>query len=330
MAVVQIADVIVPQEFTEYTIQNTMVKSALFQSGVAARNGVIDDQLTAGAESFNVPFWYDLADSEADICSDDPSVNATPDKLSAGKQIVRKSFLHKSWSTMSLASELAGSDAMVRIQDRVAAYWTRQMQKRLIASLNGILADNVANDGGDMVVDISAETGGADLFGAAAVIDTAATLGDAMTDLSAIAMHSDVYALALKNNLVDTFVLQSDGSFIQRFRGLNIIVDDGMPVSAGVYTSVLFGAGAVGYGVAAPRIAAGTEIHNLPEAGNGGGQQILHSRVNLAIHPAGYAWKEATIAADSPSLAELALPANWSRVVERKAVPLAFLKHKVA
>jgi hypothetical protein len=29
-------------------------------------------------------------------------------------------------------------------------------------------------------------------------------------------------------------------------------------------------------------------------------------------------------------IAELALAANWDRIVERKAVPLAFLKHKLA
>jgi len=84
-----------------------------------------------------------------------------------------------------------------------------------------------------------------------------------------------------------------------------------------------------GPGHDATRIADGTEVENKPGAGNEGGQQILHSRVNVAMHPAGFAWVETTVAADSPSLAELALAGNWARVVERKAVPLAFLVPKL-
>lgn len=328
MAVVQISDVIVPVNFTDYVVQNTMEKTALVDSGVASRNGAIDDHLKAGASSFTVPFWGDLANDEADIISDDPTEHSTPHKIGSGKQNVRKSFLHNSWSAMNLASELAGSNALERIESRVAAYWSRQMQRRLIATLNGILADNVANDSGDMVVDISDETGDAAKFSATAVIDTAGTLGDAMRDLVAIGMHSDTYKAALKNNLIET-VQQSAGGFIQTFRGLGIVVDDAMPVDTGVYTTVLFGRGAVGYGTSAPRVAAGTSVETIESAGNGGGQEILHSRLNVSIHPAGFSWKEATVAADSPSIAELALAANWDRIIERKAVQLAFLKHKL-
>ena len=66
----QIADVIVPAEFTAYQIENSLVSTALFQSGVAIRNGEMESQLQAGAQSFTVPFWSDLGDVEADITND--------------------------------------------------------------------------------------------------------------------------------------------------------------------------------------------------------------------------------------------------------------------
>ncbi|MEI4262333.1 major capsid protein [Roseovarius sp. D0-M9] len=329
MAVTRISDVVVPDEFTSYVIQNTMEASALVQAGVVARNGVIEDQLQAGADSFNVPFWNDLADDEADVVSDDPAVNSTPKKLSAEKQIVRKSFLHQSWSAMNLASELTGDNALPRIQGRAEAYWTRQTQRRLISSLNGVLADNVANDAGDMVVDISAETGAAALFSASAVIDAAGTLGDQMSGVTGIAMHSDVYRKALKDDMIET-IRDSEGRNFQSFRGMAVVVDDLLPVAAGDYTSILFAPGAIGWGLTEPRIAEGTEIENLPSAGNGGGQQILHSRVNLSIHPAGFQWSEGSVAGDSPTITELGAAANWNRIVERKAVGLAFLIARVA
>ena len=107
----QIADIIVPAEFTAYIVENSLVSSALFQSGVAVPNGIMSAQLQAGAEFFTVPFWKDLPDTEANLSSDDPTVNSTPLKVSALQQIVRKSFVNQSWAQMDLASELSGSDA---------------------------------------------------------------------------------------------------------------------------------------------------------------------------------------------------------------------------
>ncbi len=88
MAQVQITDVVIPEEFTAYQVENSLVSTALSQSGVVANNGLIEAQLQAGAESFNIPFWADLSDTEADITSDDPTVLSTPQKISASKQVV--------------------------------------------------------------------------------------------------------------------------------------------------------------------------------------------------------------------------------------------------
>ncbi|MBE0487379.1 hypothetical protein [Marinobacter sp.] len=331
MATTQLIDIIEPAKFTDYILQNSMERTALVQAGILARNAVIEAQLNAGADSFTVPFWNDLADDEADIVNDNPATNSTPGKLTAGKQVVRKSFLHKSWSSMNLASEIAGADALGRIQSRAGAYWDRQLQRRLVGTMNGILADNVASDDGDMLLDISGETGDAAKFSAAAVIDAAGTLGDQLGSITGIAMHGDLYRAALKADLIE-FVRPSEGSLtLPTFRGLVVIQDDAMPKDdvAGTYVTALFGVGAFGYGVSAPRIAAGTEVENLPSSGNGGGQQILHSRLNVAVHPAGFKWTETSVVDESPSLAELAAAANWARVVERRAVPLAFLKSKL-
>ena len=72
MAVTQLTDVIIPEEFTAYQVENSLVSTALSQSGVVANNALIAAQLSAGAESFTVPFWNDLPDVEADITNDDP------------------------------------------------------------------------------------------------------------------------------------------------------------------------------------------------------------------------------------------------------------------
>ena len=131
MTQTQISDVVVPAEFTAYQVENSLVSTAIFQSGVAVRNGEMESQLQAGAQSFTVPFWQDAGEQSADITNDDPTDLSTPLKVSALKQIVRKSFLHQSWSAMSLATELSGSDALLHVQGRVRAYWDRESERRL-------------------------------------------------------------------------------------------------------------------------------------------------------------------------------------------------------
>jgi hypothetical protein len=331
MAVTQIADVVVPAEFTAYQVENSMVSTALFQSGVLVQNGLVASQLAKGSNNFTIPFWADPAGAgEADITSDDPAVLSTPVKVTANKQIVRKSFLHQSWSEMSLASELAGADALALVQSRVLNYWDKQYEKRLIASLLGVLYSNVANNSSDMVVDISGGTGSAASFSGAAVINTALTLGDQLHQMKAIAMHSKIYAEALTNDDIVFFKPSENSLDIPTFKGMGVIVDDNLTTSTnGVYISIMFGADAVGFAVAPPESGYGTEIYRTPSAGNGGGQTTLHSRNNVALHPLGMSFTGASVAGESPTVAELALPANWTRAVsQRKSVPLAFLISK--
>ena len=338
MAQTQISDVVVPSEFTAYQVENSMVSTAFYQSGVVVGNGEMASQLVAGAQQFTVPFWADAGEIEADITNDNPAILSTPQKITAAAQVVRKSFLHQSWSEMSLASELSGSEALQRVQDRVQAYWDRQWERRLVATMLGVLYSNVANNGSDMVNDVHAATGTVTLpgtnitvpansFNGLAVIDTALTLGDRLADVKGIAVHSAIYGEMLKNNDL-TFFKPSDNSLaIPVYKGMSVIVDDNLTTAtAGVYVSVLFGPGAVGYAVAEPRTGFGTELFRIPSAGNGGGQTFLHSRMNVAIHPLGYAFTGASVAGESPIISELALAANWTRAVsQRKSVPLAFL-----
>jgi hypothetical protein len=258
----QLADIIQPTEFTAYQVENSMVSTALHQSRVVVPNGEMEAQLSAGAESFTVPFWNDLPDVEADITNDDPTVNSTAQKVTAAKQVVRKSFLHASWSEMSLASELSGSDALARIQSRVQAYWDRQWEKRLIASLMGVLYSNVANNASDMVNDIHQAAGTitipsttvtvpANQFNGQSVIDTALTPGDRLADVQAIAMHSGIYGRALKANEIQFFKPSDNSLQIPTYKGMAVIVDDNLTTAtAGVYVTILFGPGAVGYAVA--------------------------------------------------------------------------------
>lgn len=323
----KLADVIVPSEFTQYQVQHTMEKSNLIDSGLLVRNDLIQQQLSQPSNLFTVPFWNDLANTVANL-SDSTDNRSVPNKITADSMVVRKSFINNSWAAHAFASELAGSSAIKAIQARVSAYWTREMQRRLVATVGGVVASNILYDDGDMVLDVSALTAEKAKFNATNVITAAGSLGDAMGDVTSLIVHSDTYRQLLIDDLIES-VQDSNGNLLyQTYRGLLVTFDDMMPVEDGVYTSILCGSGAFGYGVSAPTHAEGTSVVVDDAAGMGASQTVLHSRLNVAVHPSGFSWQEAEIVGESPSHAELSAAANYKRIVERKAVPLAVLKHK--
>src|SRR5690606_18096725 len=87
-------------------------------------------------------------------------------------------------------------------------------------------------------------------FSAEAFIDATTTMGDSMGELTLVMMHSVVYAKAQKNNLIDFIpdAINPAAEAIPTFLGRTVVVDDGMPNTAGVFDSWLFGTGAVRWG----------------------------------------------------------------------------------
>jgi hypothetical protein len=221
---------------------------------------------------------------------------------------------------------------MESIASRVSTYWMRQAQLIVIKSVQGVIADNIANDSGDMVNIISLAAGGtptaANLFSAEAFIDTLQTMGDMGEELVAISVHSVVYRRMQKNNLID-FIPDARGEItIPTFLGRRVIVDDGMPAVANTgnvdYSSYLYGAGSVASGVGTAPVP--TAVEREEKAGSGGGQEILYSRVEWLYHPRGTQFIEAGISGNSPTFAELVAAAQWNRVFDRRLVRIAELR----
>ena len=329
----QIQDVIVPEVYATYTAVNSPEKTAFFESGVITRNPMLDARATSqGGDTYNLPFWNDLdSDLEPDL-SDDSDNKASINKITAGLQIARSAFINKNFGSKDIAGELAGSSPMQQVANRFGTYWQRQWQKRLIATCDGILADNVANNAGDMVEDIATEDGDtateANLFSRQAFTSAVFTLGDMAEDITAVAMHSVVYKRAVDNDDID-FIPDSQGNVvIPTYMGKRVILDDGMTVVAGAtsgfkYTTVLFGNGAFGYGEGTPEVP--VEMDRDALDGQGGGSGFIIERKTWLLHPQGFAVGAAPANGITYSLAELRQASSISRVVSRKNVPICFL-----
>lgn len=335
MAVVRIADVIVPEVFTGYIQQITEEKSALVQSGALVRDSALDEKLGGGGLTFNIPSWNDLSNDEEDVVNDDPTDLSSPKANGTDKEVAVRMVRHQSWSSMRLAAVLAGADPADAIASRVGAYWQRRTQAAFVAVVRGIFRNNEkATPGGgavqnDLTRDIKGATyiAGTTDFNANGFIDACLTMGDSMGDLSLVMVHSIVYARMQKNNLID-FIPDSEGRVsIPTFLGRRVVVDDGVPFSGSIFETWLFGAGALRWGVGTPPDA--TEVERDPKAGRGGGQDTLHNRVMWSIHPTGHAYK-GTTSGGGPSNANtannLAHADSWERAYpERKQIKIARL-----
>ena len=332
--VTRISDVVVPEIFTPYVQQLTEEKSRLIQSGAVVSDSRFTSLLSGGGLTFNMPSFKDLDNDEENTSNDNPAEHSTPNKIGTATEIQVRMSRNNSWSSMDLTAALAGADPMAAIANRVADYWTRRLQAAFVATMNGNFAQNATATNAnhvqnDMTHDISgaAYAAGVTDFSAEAFIDATLTMGDSMEDLSLVLMHSIVYARAQKNNLID-FIPDSEGRVnIPTFLGRQVVVDDGMPATAGVFDTWLFGSGAVRFGAGNPAVP--TETKREPTAGMGGGQDILFNRVEWVLHPTGNAYVGTPPAggpANAATANNLAAAASWARVFsERKQIKIARL-----
>jgi len=337
MAEVRLVDIYNPLVFNAAVQEAQIELNAFVASGVM----VTDPRVTALAQGpgniGDLPFFDGLGMPQADgtnepeYVTDNPANVSTPAKISSDAMVWRKALMHKSWSTMDLARELALQDPLGAVTGRIGAYWAVNTGQRLIRSAVGIQLDNVANDSGDMTFSVYSDIAtplAANKISSDAVITAKATMGDHANNLVAIAMHSVIYSELQRQEVI--IYEKAAGTNIQfpTYLGYRVIVDDSMPVVAGSnspqYTTILFAAGAVAYGAGTPTVP--SEVIRVPSAGFGGGQDVIHTRATEIIHPAGFKFNSASIAGQSPTFAELADATEWDRVyAERKNIGMAFL-----
>lgn len=315
----KIADVIVPEIFTPYVIEKTAEKSRLLTSGMSVASEKLNQLITGGGITIQMPFWKDLQGDD-EVLSDQRAL--TPGKIGSGKDVAALLLRGKAWGSNDLAGALAGDDPMNAIAERVSDYWARREQKILLSVLKGVFA---AASMSNHILDrktkgISAEV----------VLDGKQLLGDSADQLSTLFMHSAVYTQLQKQNLIEyTTSTGPSGSPIQipTYLGYNIVIDDGAPVSSGIYTTYLFARGVVARGAGVPVAQVPTETDRDSLAG----EDILINRIATVIHIYGVKWK-GTPADDknsTPANSDLEIGTNWERVYEDKNIGIVAIQHKL-
>ncbi len=331
MAITKLSDVIVPELFNPYVINKTMELSALFQSGIVTNNAEFDRLASEAAPIHNMPFFEDLTGESEAIIED---ADLTAKKITSNKDVSTTIRRASMWAATDLSAALSGKDPMAAVGDLVAGFWARDKQKELIAVLNGIFGSYTDTDSAtvtpleDHILDITTNgTAASKIIDGLSMIDACQLLGDAQGQLTAIAMHSATKSYLKKKDLLDTVKASSDLEF-ETYQGRRVVVDDGCPVADGVYTTYLFGEGAIAYGNGSPVGHVATEIDR--DKRKGSGVDYLINRNVFILHPRGIKWTNAVREnVETPTRVELANAQNWERVYEPKQIRIVAFKHKL-
>lgn len=339
---VQLSDVVIPEVYRSYTAIDNPEKSAIITSGIVSRSTLFDQIARSGGKNSILPFWKDIDPSiEPNYSNDDPEDEAVPHGITTGSMNTRKAFVNQSFREMDLVQELAGASPMQHIKNRFGTYWTRQQDRRLSAMCVGIFKSNISKNSSDMVVDITGKTGADAVFGSDAFIDAAFTRGDQADGFAALMVHSIIMARMVKNNDI-VYIPDSQGLLtIPTYKGHRVVmVDNPYLIWSGTgaatkFLSIIFGQGAIGFGNAdGSNFAVGegipkvdVETYREPQKGNGGGAEAIIERKTWIMHPFGFNWTDpsggAALTEFSPKYSDLITAGPWTRVVDRKLIPMA-------
>ena len=325
------SDIIIPEVFTPYVIEQTTQRDAFLASGVVQPMAELN--ATEGGDFVNIPFWKANLTGDFEVLSDSSSL--TPGKITTEKQVGVILHRGRAFESRDLAALAAGSDPMAAIGAKLGEYIANQRQKDLISCLKGVFGSLNANTSSSAFFELCLDSESGDTPTALSprhVAEARAILGDQGEKLTAVAMHSKVYYDLVERRAIDyvssddargTSTTQSGGSMaaaygggvgVPTYMGLRVIVSDDVE-TAGSGASTEYGTYFFTQGAVASGEQAGTEIET--------DRDILAKSDAMAVdlhycyHPVGAKWGVSTV---NPTRAQLETASNWSKVYELKNI----------
>jgi hypothetical protein len=323
------SDIIIPEVFTPYVIEQTTQRDAFLASGVV--QPLAELNATEGGDFINVPFWKANLSGDFEVLTDSSSL--TPGKIQADKQVGVILHRGRAFESRDLAALAAGSDPMAAIGAKIADYIANQRQKDLLSCLGGVFGTlgTTTSSAAFFPLTIDGESGDTPtVLSPRHVAEAKSLLGDQGDKLTAIAMHSKVYYDLVERKAIDyvattdargTTTTQSGGSLVAAYGGsvdvptycgLRVLVSDDVQTSGSgsttEYATYFFTQGAIASG---EQMAMQTETDRDILAKSDAMSIDLH----YVYHPVGAKWAVTTV---NPTRAQLETVGNWSKVYETK------------
>jgi hypothetical protein len=322
------SDIIIPEIFTPYLIEQTTLRDAFLASGVVQPMAELN--ASDGGDYINVPFFKANLTGDFEVLSD--STSLTPGKITADKQVGVILHRGRAFESRDLAALAAGADPMAAIGAKVADYVANQRQKDLIKCIEGVFGNLTGSDSPAFSA-LRFDTSGMTALGPRQVAKARALLGDQGDKLAAVALHSAVYYDLVERKAID-YITNSEarlataatgastinavgGSIaaayggdnaVPLYMGLRVIVSDDLAPTSTNYPVYFFTQGAIASG---EQMGMQTETDRDILAKSDAMSIDLH----YCYHPVGAKWNTAT---PNPTPAQLATIGNWTKVYETK------------
>lgn len=328
------SDLIIPEVFTPYLIEETTNRDSFLQSGVVTPLAELNLSSERGGDFVKIPFYKANLSGDFEVLTD--STSLTPGKITADNQIAAVLHRGRAFSSRDLAALAVGGgpDPMAAIAQKMAAYVNNQKQKDLYSCLTGAFGSMTANDSSSALFDLCIDSESGDTpttLSPRHVAKAQALLGDQGNKITSVAMHSKVFYDLVERNAIDRIydntgapdTAAASGSTtrafdgpttVNTFMGLNVIVSDDVPTansgSSTEYSTFFFTQGAVVTGEQAPiRTQTDRDILALEEA--------MAVDLHYIYHPVGLKYAVSTV---NPTRSVLETVASWSKVYETKNI----------
>jgi hypothetical protein len=324
------SDIIIPEVFTPYVIEQTTQRDAFLASGVV--QPLAELNATEGGDFINVPFWKANLSGDFEVLTDSSSL--TPGKIQADKQVGVILHRGRAFESRDLAALAAGSDPMAAIGAKIADYIANQRQKDLLSCLGGVFGTlgTTSASAAFFPLTIDGESGDTPtVLSPRHVAEARSLLGDQGEKLTAMCVHSKVFYDLVERKAID-YVTETDarltssvtdfvggsiaGAYgnptVPTYMGLRVLVSDDVQTSGSgsttEYATYFFTQGAIASG---EQMAMQTETDRDILAKSDAMSIDLH----YVYHPVGAKWAVTTA---NPTRAQLETVGNWSKVYETK------------
>lgn len=323
----KIRDLYVPEVFNRYFTEENVKVNALIKSGIVQPDASLNVLAERGGKAINLPFFNTL-EGEDETLGLDKELN--PATVSAGMDSCSLLMRGKAWKVADLEASLTGEDVMGEVTKQVGEYWAGREQQILLHILEGVfkaesMETNIYTAKAEgAVASKTAKSGEVGVITAREFIKAKNVMGDNAKKLTAVIMHSDTFAELEAQNLIQ-YIPNSEGVVdFPTYLNKKVLIDDDCPVSEdGVYTTYLFGAGAVARGEGKPETP--SEIGRNHRSG----VDELVTRKHFILHPRGVKFKADSVVGEAPTNEELKNGDNWERVYNPKNIRIVAFKHKI-
>lgn len=313
-AYTRLADSIVPSVWARYQFEENVTKLDIFQAGILYSDSAITSELDSGGYNVAMPMWDDIAGIPSEPVNDDPTDLIEVKKITSRTEYAARNIRAQAFGIADLTKIIAGDDPQRIIVSRQSNYWQRAHKLTILAMLKGIIADNVANDAGDLVLDTNTTIADTDL------IDAAYLMGDRADDFTTVWMHSKQMKVLRKQELIDYRPAPDSTKpmLLPYYQGLRVITDDDIPVTSNEYTAYMFKDRAIHWAELPVMLEGGPlEFDRKPRAGHGAGVTELVSRRHFVPHVKAFSFT-GTPAGRFATDAELGTATSWNRTTQYK------------